>query len=154
MSHQDDLGYMRRAIAIAQANLGLTQPNPVVGCVLVNDGALIAEAATAPGGRPHAEELALAAAGTAARGAVAYVTLEPCGARSIPGAVSCAERLAAAKVSRVVFACSDPSPYASGRGAESLRAAGVHVEGGLLAEEAAFLATEHIATLGSSAPRG
>jgi diaminohydroxyphosphoribosylaminopyrimidine deaminase/5-amino-6-(5-phosphoribosylamino)uracil reductase len=130
---------MRRAIAAAAKNLGLTAPNPVVGCTIVKGGHVIAEAATAAGGRPHAEEQALAAAGEGARGAVAYVTLEPCGARSIPGAVSCAERLTQAGVARVVIACDDPSPYASGRGLERLAAAGVPVRLGVLSEEAAHL---------------
>jgi diaminohydroxyphosphoribosylaminopyrimidine deaminase/5-amino-6-(5-phosphoribosylamino)uracil reductase len=140
-----DEDFMRRAIAVAAKNLGLTAPNPVVGCVLVKNGAVIAEAATAPGGRPHAEEQALAQAGEGARGAVAYVTLEPCGARSIPGAVSCAERLSQAQVARVVIACEDPSPYASGRGIERLAAAGVPVQLGVLADDAAHLCAAHTA---------
>ncbi|WP_255500799.1 bifunctional diaminohydroxyphosphoribosylaminopyrimidine deaminase/5-amino-6-(5-phosphoribosylamino)uracil reductase RibD [Caulobacter sp. 17J80-11] len=134
----DDVAFMRRAIAVARVNLGKTRPNPVVGCVLVKDGVVLAEAATGEGGRPHAEELALAAAGDAARGATAYVTLEPCGARS-SGAPSCAERLALSGVARVMIACEDPSPFASGQGIERLTAAGVPFETGLLADEAAAL---------------
>lgn len=134
----DDVAFMRQAIAIARVNLGRTRPNPVVGCVLVKDGVVLAQAATGEGGRPHAEEQALAAAGDAARGAIAYVTLEPCGARS-SGAPSCAERLAASGVARVVIACEDPSPFASGQGIERLAAAGVPFETGLLAGEAAAL---------------
>jgi diaminohydroxyphosphoribosylaminopyrimidine deaminase / 5-amino-6-(5-phosphoribosylamino)uracil reductase len=134
----DDAAHMRRAIALAEANLGLTSPNPSVGCVLAQDGEAIAEAATAPGGRPHAEEQALAAAGPASRGAVAYVTLEPCGARS-DGGKSCAQLLIEAGASRVVIACEDASPYASGQGAETLRRAGVAVEMGFLADEAGRL---------------
>jgi len=134
----DDADLMQRAIRLAAQNLGLTGDNPSVGCVLARDGRVIAEAATAPGGRPHAEEQALAQAGEAASGATAYVTLEPCGARS-SGAASCAERLAEAGVARVVIACEDASQYASGQGAERLRAAGVAVELGLLADEAVFL---------------
>jgi diaminohydroxyphosphoribosylaminopyrimidine deaminase/5-amino-6-(5-phosphoribosylamino)uracil reductase len=130
-----DAAFMRRAIALAARNVGLTADNPSVGCVLVKDGAVVGEAVTAPGGRPHAEEQALAAAGDAARGAVAYVTLEPCGERS-SGAASCAERLAQAGVARVVVACEDPSRFAGGQGAERLAVAGVAVETGLLAEEA------------------
>lgn len=141
---------MRRAIALAAANHGLTAPNPSVGCVLEKDGAVLAEAATAPGGRPHAEEQALVAAGSAARGATAWVTLEPCGARS-SGVPSCAERLAAAGVRRVVVACEDPSPYASGKGIERLRAAGVEVETGLLAEEAAPLYAHWLAAHAAAA---
>ena len=126
------------AIDLARHRVGMTGDNPAVGCVLVRAGELVAAAVTGEGGRPHAEEQALAAAGAAARGAVAYVTLEPCGARS-SGAASCAERLIAAKVARVVIACLDVSPFASGRGAELLRAAGVSVQQHLLADEAAEL---------------
>lgn len=127
---------MRRAIEVARPHVGLTRPNPTVGCVLVQGEAVVAEAVTGVGGRPHAEEQAVEIAGEAARGAVAYVTLEPCGQRS-SGAPSCAERLLAAGVVRVVAARRDPHPYASGRGPERLRSAGVPVEVGLLAEEAA-----------------
>lgn len=133
-----DAGFMRRAIAVALPRLGLTRPNPAVGCVLVAEGQVLAEAATGLGGRPHAEEQALALAGPAARGATAYVTLEPCGARS-SGAVSCADRLIAAGVSRVVIACDDPSDLAAGQGLARLRAAGIVVETGLMADEAAVL---------------
>ncbi|WP_374574621.1 deaminase [Phenylobacterium sp.] len=129
---------MRRAIALAAARVGLTADNPAVGCVIVRDGEVVGEAATAPGGRPHAEEQALDQAGGRARGATAYVTLEPCGARS-SGAASCSERLAAAGVARVVIACEDPSTFAAGQGADRLAAAGVAVEAGFLAQEAAFL---------------
>jgi diaminohydroxyphosphoribosylaminopyrimidine deaminase/5-amino-6-(5-phosphoribosylamino)uracil reductase len=131
-----DLAFMERAIEVARANVGKTAPNPCVGCVIVADGEVIAEAMTAPGGRPHAEEQALDAAGERARGATAYITLEPCGARS-GGGLSCSERLLAAGIVRVVVAAEDASPFASGQGAERLRAAGVPVEIGLLAEEAA-----------------
>jgi diaminohydroxyphosphoribosylaminopyrimidine deaminase/5-amino-6-(5-phosphoribosylamino)uracil reductase len=133
---------MRRAIALARAGVGRTGDNPSVGCVIVLDGVVVGEGATAEGGRPHAEEQALGQAGEAARGAVAYVTLEPCGARS-SGARSCSELLAAAGVARVVIACEDASPYASGWGAERLRAAGVAVELGALADEAAELYADY-----------
>ena len=129
-----DEGFMRAAIAAAKVNLGLTAPNPVVGCVLVRDGVILASGATAPGGRPHAEDQALKAAGEA-RGATAYVTLEPCGARS-SGGTSCSQLLVEAGVARVVVACDDPSPFAAGRGAERLLAAGIPVEIGLLSDEA------------------
>ena len=129
-----DEQFMRAAIAAAKVNLGKTAPNPVVGCLLVRDGVILASGATAPGGRPHAEDQALQAAGEA-RGATAYVTLEPCGARS-SGGTPCSQLLVEAGVARVVIACDDPSPFAAGRGSERLRAAGVAVEVGLLAEEA------------------
>lgn len=124
---------MQRAIAAALLNLGKTAPNPVVGCVIARDGVVLSEAATAPGGRPHAEEQALV--GIDARGATAYVTLEPCGARS-SGGQSCSELLVAGGVTRVVIACEDPSPFASGQGIERLRAAGISVESGLQSDEA------------------
>ena len=134
----DDETHMRRAIGLALANMGQTWPNPSVGCVVVKDGEIVGEAATAAGGRPHAEEQAVPAAGDRARGATAYVTMEPCGARS-SGRTSCSHFLIDAGVSRVVIAAVDPSPFASGRGVERLRKAGLEVETGLLAPEAAVL---------------
>jgi diaminohydroxyphosphoribosylaminopyrimidine deaminase/5-amino-6-(5-phosphoribosylamino)uracil reductase len=134
----DDIRFMGRAIALATERMGQTWPNPAVACVIVNDGDIVAEAATAPGGRPHAEEQAVPAAGDRARGATAYVTMEPCGARS-SGRTSCSHFLMEAGVSRVVVAAVDPSPFASGRGVERLRKAGLAVETGLLAPEAAVL---------------
>lgn len=146
-----DRDLMRRAIALGLRNLGKTWPNPSVGCVLAAGGRVLAEAVTGEGGRPHAEEQALAAAGEAARGCTAYVTLEPCGARS-SGAASCAERLAAAGCARAVIACEDPSPFASGQGIERLRAAGVLVETGLLAPEAAVLCEGFVRRLATGRP--
>lgn len=133
-----DEAWMRRAIGLAKAQVGATGENPAVGCVIVLNGEVVGEGATGDGGRPHAEELAVAAAGPLARGAAAYVTLEPCGQRS-SGAASCAERLAAAGVARVVVACEDASVLAAGRGVERLKGAGVPVELGCLREEAAAL---------------
>lgn len=130
----DDERWMRRAIELASARTGSTGGNPTVGCVLVSDGLLVAEAVTAAGGRPHAEEQAVALAGERARGATAYVTLEPCGERS-SGAPSCSERLVAAGVARVVLGADDPSVYASGRGPRRLEAAGVPVTRGVLVPE-------------------
>jgi diaminohydroxyphosphoribosylaminopyrimidine deaminase / 5-amino-6-(5-phosphoribosylamino)uracil reductase len=129
---------MRRAIAIAWTNFGRTRPNPVVGCVVARGETVLAEGVTGAGGRPHAEEQALAELGGTAQDADAYVTLEPCGARS-SGGLSCSERLAAAGVRRVFVACEDASPHASGRGAERLQAAGVEVTVGCLRDEAAPL---------------
>jgi pyrimidine deaminase RibD-like protein len=128
-----DEAFMRRALDLAAPGVGETGDNPSVGCVLVRDGAVIGEGATQPGGRPHAEELALAQAGDA-RGATAYVTLEPCAKRSA-GGTACSDRLIESGVARVVIAASDPHPNASGAGLARLRAAGVDVEIGLLAEE-------------------
>jgi diaminohydroxyphosphoribosylaminopyrimidine deaminase/5-amino-6-(5-phosphoribosylamino)uracil reductase len=131
---------MRRALEAARSMMGRTWPNPVVGCVVARideNGCdeILAEAVTAPGGRPHAEEQALALAGERARGATVYVSLEPCGERS-SGAPSCSERLAEAGVARVVIAADNPESHSAGRGVERLREAGVPVETGLLAQEA------------------
>lgn len=143
MAAADDEAFMRRAIALAAENVGRTGDNPSVGCVLVLGDVVIAEAATAPAGRPHAEELALAEAGAAAWGATAYVTLEPCATRSA-GGTSCSELLVRAGVARVVVACADSSKFADGHGSARLCAAGITVETGLLAEEAgAALYTEY-----------
>jgi len=140
VSRARDQELMRRAIAAAKGMLGRTWPNPVVGCViaLINengDGEVLAETVTAPGGRPHAEEQALDLAGARARGAVVYVTLEPCGERRT-GAASCSERLLEAGVARVVIAADNPDPHSAGRGVARLREAGVPVEAGFLAQEA------------------
>lgn len=105
----DDIRFMERAIGLARDRMGQTWPNPAVGCVIVNDGEVVAEAATAPGGRPHAEEQAAPAAGARAQGATAYVTMEPCGARS-SGRTSCSHFLMEAGVARVVVAAVDPRP--------------------------------------------
>jgi diaminohydroxyphosphoribosylaminopyrimidine deaminase/5-amino-6-(5-phosphoribosylamino)uracil reductase len=138
MAAAEDQTWMRRAIELARAGLGQTGDNPSVGCVIVNDGAVVGEGATAAGGRPHAEELALDAAGAAAKGATAYVTLEPCGERS-SGAASCSERLVRAGVARVVVACADPSVLAGGLGLERLAQAGIGIDLGVAADEAAGL---------------
>jgi diaminohydroxyphosphoribosylaminopyrimidine deaminase/5-amino-6-(5-phosphoribosylamino)uracil reductase len=130
--------FMRRALALAVVNVSRTGDNPSVGCVIVKDGVIVGEGATAEGGRPHAEEQALAQAGENARGATAYVTLEPCAKRSM-GAPSCTDRLIEAGVVRVVIAASDPHPFASGVGIEQLRGAGVCVELGLFEAEARTL---------------
>jgi diaminohydroxyphosphoribosylaminopyrimidine deaminase/5-amino-6-(5-phosphoribosylamino)uracil reductase len=135
LSRDLDATHMRRAIGAAHAMLGHTWPNPAVGCVIAKDGEMLAESATAPHGRPHAEEQALIAAGEAARGATVYVSLEPCGQRS-SGAPSCAERLVAAGVARVVIAADNPERLSAGRGLEQLKAGGVQVEVGYLAAEA------------------
>ncbi|WP_339914405.1 bifunctional diaminohydroxyphosphoribosylaminopyrimidine deaminase/5-amino-6-(5-phosphoribosylamino)uracil reductase RibD [uncultured Brevundimonas sp.] len=147
----DDAGFMRRAIDMALARMGETWPNPAVACVLVRDGVVVAEAATAPGGRPHAEEQAIPAAGDKARGATAYVTMEPCGARS-SGRTSCAQFLVEAGVARVVIAAVDPSPFASGRGVERLRQAGLTVETGLLSDDAAVLYEGYLHRLETGRP--
>jgi pyrimidine deaminase RibD-like protein len=144
MTDSADFAFMQRALALAQAQTGRTAPNPSVGCVLVADGGVIAQAATGDGGRPHAEEQALAAAGAHARGATAYVTLEPCNQRSA-GGLSCTDLLIAAGVARVVFASADPHKLAAGAGVARLRAAGIAVEAGLLGAQADALNADFFA---------
>ena len=133
----DDLGHMRAALALARRGLGNAWPNPAVGCVLVKQGRVIGRGWTQPGGRPHAETEALRRAGEAARGATAYVTLEPCShhGRTPP----CCEALAGAGIARVVMAMRDPDPRVDGRGLAMLRGAGIAVEEGLLEAEARAL---------------
>ncbi len=129
-----DYGHMQAALGLARRGLGDVWPNPAVGCVLVKDGHVVGRGRTARGGRPHAETVALTQAGEGARGATAYVTLEPCShhGKTPP----CAEALIKAGVARVVVAVEDPDPRVSGRGVDMLRAAGLVVETGLCAEEA------------------
>jgi diaminohydroxyphosphoribosylaminopyrimidine deaminase/5-amino-6-(5-phosphoribosylamino)uracil reductase len=130
-----DEDFMRRAIALARTHVGLTGDNPSVGCVIVKNGAVVGEGVTGEGGRPHAEETALRAAGAAAGDATAYVTLEPCARRSA-GGQSCSELLAAAAVARVVVAACDSSVFASGEGCRRLQTAGIVIDQGLLEAEA------------------
>lgn len=132
-----DRAFMARALALAERGVGRTSPNPPVGCVIVRDGAVVGEGHTAPAGGPHAEAVALAAAGAAAAGATAYVTLEPCAhhGRTPP----CADALVAAGVARVVYARRDPNPRVDGAGAARLAAAGLAVVAGVGAAAAAAL---------------
>ncbi len=125
---------MRRS-RLSERGRGRTFPNPNVGCVIVKDGKVIGRGWTQPGGRPHAEQMALADAGEAARGATAFVTLEPCAHVSARGA-ACAPSLAAAGIKRVVAALGDPDPRTCGRGFHALRAAGVIVIEGVRADDA------------------
>ncbi|MEW5791959.1 MAG: bifunctional diaminohydroxyphosphoribosylaminopyrimidine deaminase/5-amino-6-(5-phosphoribosylamino)uracil reductase RibD [Pseudomonadota bacterium] len=132
-----DAEYMARALALAERGLYGTDPNPRVGAVLVRDGRIVGEGYHAQAGTPHAEVHALRAAGEAAHGATCYVTLEPCShfGRTPP----CADALVAAGVARVVVAMQDPNPQVAGQGIARLRSAGIAVEVGLLAEQAAAL---------------
>jgi diaminohydroxyphosphoribosylaminopyrimidine deaminase / 5-amino-6-(5-phosphoribosylamino)uracil reductase len=127
-------GPMRAAIALSRRALGSTWPNPPVGCVIANDGFMVGQGVTAPGGRPHAETQALAMAGEAARGATAYVTLEPCShhGQTRP----CADALIEAGIARVVVAATDPDPRVNGAGLARLRAVGIEVIEGVLTADA------------------
>jgi diaminohydroxyphosphoribosylaminopyrimidine deaminase/5-amino-6-(5-phosphoribosylamino)uracil reductase len=130
----DDHRHMGRALQLAAEGLYSADPNPRVGCVIVNGGEVVGEGFHARAGEPHAEAHALTAAAGAARGACVYVTLEPCAhqGRTPP----CADALIAAGVRRVVYAVGDPNPKVAGQGAARLAAAGIAVEGGLLATAA------------------
>lgn len=127
---------MGPALALAERGRGRTGANPAVGCVILRDGRVVGRGVTQAGGRPHAEAVALAQAGAAAAGAVAYVTLEPCAHESARGP-ACADLLVEAGVAGVVIAHPDPDPRTNGRGAARLRAAGIHVEEGVRRADAA-----------------
>lgn len=121
---------MGAALALGERGRGRTAPNPSVGCIIVKDGRVVGRGWTQPGGRPHAEAMALAQAGGAARGATAYVTLEPCSVRGGRGP-ACADGLIDSGVARVVAAIQDPFHKIDGAGFARLRAAGIIVETGL-----------------------
>src|ERR1700753_414623 len=130
-----DQRFMQLALSLGRRGQGRTWPNPAVGAVVVKDGVIVGRGWTQAGGRPHAEPEALIRAGDAARGATLYVTLEPCShfGKSPP----CADAIIAAGIARVVSAIEDPNPEVAGQGHARLRAAGITVDVGLLAEEAA-----------------
>jgi diaminohydroxyphosphoribosylaminopyrimidine deaminase / 5-amino-6-(5-phosphoribosylamino)uracil reductase len=129
-----DRAYMAEAIAVSRQNKGQTGSNPSVGCVIVKEGEIVGRGVTARSGRPHAETQALAMAGEAARGATAYVTLEPCShhGKTPP----CADALIAAGIARVVVAVGDPDIRVAGRGLARLTDAGIAVVAGVLEQEA------------------
>jgi diaminohydroxyphosphoribosylaminopyrimidine deaminase/5-amino-6-(5-phosphoribosylamino)uracil reductase len=135
-SAQDRL-HMNQALRLAAMGRGRTHPNPMVGCVIVSEGAVVGTGYHRKAGEPHAESFALAEAGARAKGATAYVTLEPCAhhGRTPP----CADALIAAGVSRVVAAMVDPDPRVAGQGLARLREAGIDAESGLLEAEATVL---------------
>jgi len=132
-----DADYMQRALELAASALFDTDPNPAVGCVIVNGAQIVGEGWTAPPGGPHAEIVALAAAGERARGADVYVTLEPCCHTGRTG--PCTQALIEAGVARVVYSLDDPNPEVAGRGAAALRAAGIKTHSGPGAREARAL---------------
>ena len=132
-----DHDFMQRALQLAQFGMATTTPNPRVGCVVVRDGEIVGEGWHRRAGEPHAEVLALAQAGERARGATAYVTLEPCAHTGATG--PCATALVAAGVGRVVAAMRDPFPQVDGRGFDQLCAAGIAVGDGLMATQARAL---------------
>lgn len=147
-----DTEMMRVALRMARRGLGTTSPNPAVGAVIANEGTgeIIARGWTQPGGRPHAEPVAIAQAGARARGMTMYVTLEPCShhGKTPP----CSDAVIAAGLQRVVVALTDPDPRVSGRGLEQLRRAGIEVVRGVCSEEAHWLTRGHIVRITERRP--
>lgn len=134
---REDERWMKRALELAERSAGLAAPNPAVGCVLVQGGAVVGEGLHEYDRKDHAEIGALRQAGEAARGATAYVTLEPCSTTGRTG--PCTEALIEAKVARVVAATEDPNPAVDGKGLARLKAAGIAVEAGVCRDEARAL---------------
>ena len=134
---QQDQAWMQRAIELARLGQYSTKPNPNVGCVIVKDGQLVGEGFHPKAGQPHAEVFAMRQAGEQARGATAYVTLEPCAhyGRTPP----CAKGLVEAGIAKVIVACPDPNPLVAGKGVQILKDAGIAVEMGICEQDAAQL---------------
>lgn len=142
--------FMRTAVNLARRGLGQTAPNPSVGCVIVKNGQVAGRGFTAPGGRPHAEVQALAMAGVLARGATAYVTLEPCSFTGKSG--PCTKALTEAGITRVVIGCTDPHPRVNGTGTAQLRAQNIEVIENVLPEECEELLAGFATTIRESRP--
>ena len=145
MFNDQDVTYMRQALELAERGLFSTTPNPRVGCVIVREQQVVGQGWHVRAGEPHAEVHALAEAGEAARGATAYITLEPCSHTGRTG--PCSQALIQAGVASVVAAMEDPNPQVSGQGLAQLRAAGIEVRCGLLADEAAALNVGFVARM-------
>ena len=145
-----DQRFMQLALTLGRRGQGRTWPNPAVGAVVVNDGIIVGRGWTQSGGRPHAEPVALAQAGEAARGATLYVTLEPCS--HVGKSPPCADAVIAAGIKRVVSAIEDPNPEVAGQGHARLRAAGIMVDVGLCALEAARDHAGHFARVRDHRP--
>src|ERR1700738_4657942 len=145
-----DQRFMQLALTLGRRGQGRTWPNPAVGAVVVKDGVIVGRGWTQPGARPHAEPEALKRAGEAARGATLYATLEPCShfGKSPP----CADAIIAAGISRVVSAVEDPNPEVAGQGHARLRAAGIKVDIGLCAAEAAYDHAGHLRRIRDKRP--
>ncbi len=143
----DDARWIGAALALGERGRGRTAPNPNVGCVIINDGKVVGRGWTQPGGRPHAEAMALEQAGAKSRGATLYVTLEPCAHDSDRGP-ACADLIPGAGIARVVAAVEDPDPRTAGKGFERLRTAEIDVVSGVREAEAlrgfaGFIARRH-----------
>lgn len=144
-----DLAFMGRALTLAHAQMGHTGVNPAVGCVIVRDGLILGEGATATGGRPHGEAVALQQADAPhnTQGACLYVTLEPCAHQS-PRGPTCCQIIAQSGITHVIAALEDPDPRTSGQGFAHLISAGIKVETGLLASEAQAIMANYLARVG------
>jgi diaminohydroxyphosphoribosylaminopyrimidine deaminase/5-amino-6-(5-phosphoribosylamino)uracil reductase len=149
-SKDADQRFMQLALTLGRRGQGRTWPNPAVGAVVVRDGVIIGRGWTQPGGRPHAEPEALKRAGEAARDATLYVTLEPCS--HIGKSPPCADAIIAAGIARVVSAIEDPNPEVAGQGHARLRAAGISVDIGLGALDAARDHAGHFRRVGDKRP--
>ena len=146
----DDTRFMQAVIAYARRGLGQAAPNPSVGALIVRDGIIVGRGVTRPGGRPHAETIALAQAGALARGATMYVTLEPCSHYGVTA--PCCDAIVTAGVARVVCSSGDPDPRVSGRGFARMRAAGLTVSENVCAEAAARLNLGHVLRMTQGRP--
>jgi diaminohydroxyphosphoribosylaminopyrimidine deaminase/5-amino-6-(5-phosphoribosylamino)uracil reductase len=151
VSHADEQ-WMTAAIALGAAVRGRTAPNPNVGCVIVSDGELVGRGATSPGGRPHAEAIALADANARSAGATLYTSLEPCAHPSERGP-TCATSIIAHGIARVVVGIEDPDPRTAGRGVAALQAAGVEIASGVLAQDAARSMAGYLTRMRLGRPR-
>jgi len=147
-----DVAWTAEAVRLGEAARGRTAPNPNVGCLIVKRSSVLGRGATAPGGRPHAEAVALAEAGDTANGATLYTTLEPCAHPSARGP-TCATMISAAGITRVVAALEDPDPRTAGQGLAMLRAAGVEVALGIGADEARASLSGYLSRLERGRPR-
>jgi diaminohydroxyphosphoribosylaminopyrimidine deaminase/5-amino-6-(5-phosphoribosylamino)uracil reductase len=145
-----DHRFMQLALTLGRRGLGQTWPNPAVGAVVVKDGLIVGRGWTQPGGRPHAEPVALKQAGEAARGATLYVTLEPCS--HIGKSPPCTDAVITAGISRVAAAIEDPNPEVAGRGFAKLRAAGIAVDIGFENAEAAYAHAGHLRRIRDQRP--
>ncbi|HZS64933.1 MAG TPA: bifunctional diaminohydroxyphosphoribosylaminopyrimidine deaminase/5-amino-6-(5-phosphoribosylamino)uracil reductase RibD [Xanthobacteraceae bacterium] len=150
MAQAEDARFMAVALTLGRRGLGNTWPNPAVGAVVVKDGTMLGRGWTQPGGRPHAETIALRHAGKAARGATLYVTLEPCSHQG--KTPPCADAVIRAGISRVVSAMQDPNPEVAGEGHKRLQARGIAVDIGTGAEEAARAHAGHIRRIRDKRP--
>ena len=151
MTGAEDAAFMAAALALGEEARGTTAPNPNVGCIVVANGGVVGRGATQPGGRPHAEAVALAEASAAARGATLYTTLEPC-AHVSPRGPACAAAVIAAGVARVCVAMQDPDPRTAGGGIARMRDAGIRVDLGEGAAEAARSMAGFLARLAKGRP--